>query len=122
MNITLKAKSSSGDSYDVDFVLSEGALYAYCSCKAGAMGSACKHRLALLRGEEEMLFDRSQAKELASVLDWVKQTDFPVLTRQLSDAEEKLGLAQRDLARLKKTVSSAMATGLRLTSTRGGNQ
>ena len=113
MNIRLKAKSSSSEPYDVDFLFENGTLRAHCTCKAGVMRTACKHRLALLKGDQNMLADPSQADQLATVVDWAVQAGFPALLQQLSDAEAQVSRAQREVKNMKKILEDGMTRGLR---------
>ena len=113
MKITLKAKSSSGEPYDVDFLSEKGALQAHCTCKAGIMRTACKHRLAFLKGDQKMLADPSQADQLATVVQWANQAGFPALLQQLADAEAQVSRAQRDVKKMKKILEEGMTHGLR---------
>lgn len=67
MNVILKAKSSSGASYDVVFRQVEEGLTVHCDCPAGEWGKFCKHKWQLLNGNEKMLFDLSQLSDLETI-------------------------------------------------------
>ena len=113
MKITLKAKSSSVEPYNVDFLFEEETLQAHCTCKAGVMRTVCKHRLAFLKGDQKMLADPSQADQLATVFQWAQQADFPALLQQLADAEAQVSRAQLDVKKMKKILEEVMTHGLR---------
>ena len=112
MIVTLKAKSSSGETYNVDFLFVDGVLSVNCTCKAGTMRMACKHRLSLLGGDQSMLADPSQTKELATVVEWANQVGFPDLLQQLETAEAEVVHAQRQVKKLRKRIGDSMAHGL----------
>ena len=112
MKITLKAKSSSGDPYDVDFIFEKGVLSVHCTCRAGMMRTACKHRLSLLKGDKKMLADPSQANQLATVVEWANQVGFSNLLQQLDAAEAELSRLQREVKKAKKRLEESMTHGL----------
>jgi len=112
MKVTLKAKSSSGDPYDVDFLFEGGALSVHCTCRAGIMRTACKHRLSLLKGDQKMLADPSQANELATVVEWASKVGFSNLIQRLDEAEAELSRVQREVKKGKKRLEESMTHGL----------
>lgn len=67
MNISLKANSSSGSFYNVEFREAEEGLSIHCDCPAGEWGKFCKHKWQLLNGDVGMLFDSSQLQQLAAL-------------------------------------------------------
>jgi hypothetical protein len=67
MNVLLKANSSSGSFYNVEFREAEEGLSIHCDCPAGEWGKFCKHKWQLLNGDEDMLFDSSQLNQLAAI-------------------------------------------------------
>ncbi|RPJ73338.1 MAG: hypothetical protein EHM20_12410 [Alphaproteobacteria bacterium] len=64
MKFTFKAKSSTGEPYNVDFSIESGKLFVQCNCKAGIFGQLCKHKTELISGDESRLFDISQNDKL----------------------------------------------------------
>ena len=73
---------------------------------------ACKHRLSLLKGEQKMLADPSQADDLATVAQWADQAGFPPLFEQLDNAEAEVARAQRDVKKMKKRIEECMTHGI----------
>jgi uncharacterized Zn finger protein len=53
MDVTIFAKSSSQNRspYNVNFIVVDGMLRIHCSCPAGIYGQLCKHRTALIEGD-----------------------------------------------------------------------
>jgi hypothetical protein len=113
MKISVKAKSSSGEPYDVTVQYEDGFLTARCTCKAGIMGMVCKHRLGILRGDKSMLAVPSQAENLAKITQWAEQTGFSSLLQQLDTAEVEVAHAELELKKLKKRIEENMTRGLK---------
>lgn len=113
MRIVLKAKSSGSEPYDVEFLFDDGDLQAHCTCKAGIMHVVCRHRLALLRGDESMLADPSQAGLLCTVVEWSKVAGFWTALEELDVAEAMADRAREEVKRIKKRIAYGMIHGLR---------
>ena len=77
MKTILKAKSSSGGAYDVEFQVTDGFVRVFCHCQAGVLRQMCKHKLALIKGEATMLFDETQAALLEGIRKGVVHTESP---------------------------------------------
>ena len=112
MEKKLFAKSSDGiNSYSVHFIIQEDKLSIFCDCPAGEWGKFCKHKLALLRNEKDMLFNRDQEKELAEVQNWVRQSKYPDMLEKLDSAEREAKKANAELKKAKKSFENAMKSG-----------
>lgn len=68
--LRLKAKSSEGDGYEVDFYEVAGTLRVFCRCKAGVNRTLCKHVIALAGLDATMLHDGAQEDALRSLATW----------------------------------------------------
>ena len=99
MKLTILASSSSGGSYDVEFLDDNGVLRIFCHCQAGSMQQMCKHKLAFLKGDRTMLYNREQEKLLAEVL---SSPTYPALRRRLDEYEEQLTKVEREMRKLKE--------------------
>ena len=65
MKGTFFVRGSDGDSfYSVDVRLSNGALTIQCNCAAGRHDQACKHKAAVLSGDESSIDDERDIKPL----------------------------------------------------------
>lgn len=93
MKIILKAKSSSGEPYSVQFEFEEEKLKVHCTCKAGIMRTACKHRIPLLKSDLNMLAD----DDVATVVKWSNCSGFSTLLQELDTAEVHVSFARREL-------------------------
>jgi hypothetical protein len=112
MKIILLAKSSSGGSYNVEFHASEGTIRVLCHCQAGVQQWMCKHKLALIKGDNAMLFDPKQASLLSEVHSW---PEFDDLKSRAADYEKKLReieTAKSELAAREKELKHRFAHGL----------
>lgn len=86
--ITLLAKSSSSKTpYKVEFTAHGPSVMVYCHCKAGVQRWMCKHKLALILGDSNMLFDPGQAELLSQIQSWPQYSD---LKKRTVEFETKL--------------------------------
>ncbi len=97
MKTVLRAKSSSGDSYEVTVELLGERLIVECSCKAGIFQQQCKHKRSLILGKVEMLFDQGQANLLEQVRSSLEGQQ---LVKQLQAEEAALAIVEKEKARL----------------------
>lgn len=112
MKTILLAKSSSGESYQVEFLVDGNSVRVLCHCQAGVLHMMCKHKLALLHGDKTMLFDSTQAHLLSELH---TQPQFANLKSQLGEFEKKLKeieVAKGALAKNEKAIKADFARGL----------
>lgn len=110
MNISIKAKSSSGDSYyTVDFFIKDEVLSVLCDCPAGDWGKFCKHKWQLLNGDETMIFDPEQSAQLASVTKIAVAKGIKDLyekfEKQEADLKIKIKAQKKEKSSLKKRLA-----------------
>ncbi|MGA2624588.1 MAG: hypothetical protein ABSF91_12085 [Bacteroidota bacterium] len=103
MKVTILASGSSGDCHPVDFSDDSGSLRVFCHCEAGSYQQMCKHKLALLKGDRMMLYDRDQEKLLTEVL---SSPAYPTLKRRLDEYEKQLEGVEREMDKLKEHVKT----------------
>jgi uncharacterized Zn finger protein len=113
--VTVKAISSSGGSYNVQFSVAGDTVTVTCDCQAGLMHQVCKHRLALVRGDSKMLFSPAQSSDLQSVHAWPQfvklQSRVSAFECELKAIEKaKAALAQKEKA-LKSTLAVELLRG-----------
>ncbi|MFO7525088.1 MAG: hypothetical protein R6W68_06505 [Ignavibacteriaceae bacterium] len=99
--ITLKAKSSSGEYYDVEFEIND-AIRTRCNCRAGTFNKICKHKTDLLDGKKEMLFDENQEMHLKELATFVKRSEYSGLLAELDDALNEVERAKKRSNKLKQ--------------------
>lgn len=113
---TLLAKSSSGGSYYVQFLLDDTSARVFCHCPAGETQMMCKHKIALIKGDVAMLFDAKETADLTEILAW---PSFAKVKERLARYETELSAIERDKAiltkrekELKSAFSKALTFGL----------
>jgi uncharacterized Zn finger protein len=104
MHITLVAKSSTAGTYDVSFSFENSRLMARCACKAGVSGMLCRHLVALLQGDANMLANASQQEQLAEVAGWAMHVGVLDICTTLSAAESEIEEAQNKVRKLRKAI------------------
>jgi len=112
MKATLLAKSSSGEPYNVELLADGGSLRVFCHCQAGILQRMCKHKLAFIQGDANMLFDSKQAPLLSEIHSW---PEFGNLKKHMGEYETKLleiETAQGVLAKKEKAIKADFAHGL----------
>jgi hypothetical protein len=114
METIIQAKSSSGrSSYKVWFTWKENTLSVFCGCKAGELGKFCKHKWRLLSGDEEMLYDDTEASLLAKVNKWVALSAFSELYDRVNTLERQIVILQVEVAAEKKILEKEVQNGLK---------
>jgi DNA polymerase III epsilon subunit-like protein len=84
--ITVLAKSSSRKSpYKVEFMSDGPSVRVYCPCKAGVQQWMCKHKLALVLGDSNMLFDPRQTELLFQIQSWPQYSDLKQRTEEFQN-------------------------------------
>jgi len=111
MKISVKANSSSGDPYTVDFIHNNGLLSVFCNCAAGEWGKFCKHKWQLLSGNRAMLAYEDDVQKLQEVESWVKLSSISSLFDEVNDLERELEEKKTRLKKAKKEVERKMKEG-----------
>ncbi len=112
MKATLLAKSSSGDSYKVEFTVDGECVRVFCHCQAGVQQWMCKHKLALISGDTKMLFDAAQASLLTEIRAW---SQFARLQARIARYESELGkieAVKAEIAKQEKATKAQMGREL----------
>ena len=111
--IKIKAKSSSGNYYLVDFELSD-VIKVRCNCNAGMFGKLCKHKLDILSGDQDMLYDKSELPLLNEVIKLVQQSEFLQLKESLVVAKKAIDEAKKQEKLTKQLVEKTLKEGIPL--------
>ena len=113
--IRLRAKSSSGEPYDVVFT-NEGTFFTvFCTCKAGIYGKLCKHKAKFLQGDESMLQNPGDAPALAEIRSWVRTSEYTALLTEHSAIKKEIEAARRKELEFRRTLEKAMKNGIPFT-------
>jgi hypothetical protein len=76
MEIKILMKSEGETTPRAVFIKNDTAgLTFHCKCPSGGQGYFCEHKIALVSGNNNMLFDESQDEIFRQVLNWVDQSD-----------------------------------------------
>lgn len=113
MKISLKAKSSSGPPYTVDFLINESRLSVRCDCEAGKFGQLCKHKTELIAGEQSRLFDETDApklRELETVI--CRAPEIGSIASEIAASEKVIQREQTKVKKLKKEFAAKLKEGI----------
>jgi uncharacterized Zn finger protein len=114
MGTKILVKSSSRiDPYEVLVASNEGGLSIYCNCPAGEWGKYCKHKMALVLGDEKILYDNHQIDNFNKVSKLIQESNYPVLIAELQDSEKKLEVAKKTVQSSKDKIAHLMKEGLK---------
>lgn len=104
MRMEFKVEGSEGSLYTVAFEITGGSARATCTCAAGAKGQFCKHRTALLNGDDSRVRS-GNAPEVARLGPLMHDTKLGVAhaelraaTKTYDEAKQMLDLAKKQLA------------------------
>ncbi len=112
IKILVKSSSQSGPR-SVDVVQDDSGLSFFCDCPAGIRERVCKHKKAMASGDDSMLYDEGQRENFKKVMDWVSQSGYPVLMKELKEAENELEPAKDKVRDIKEKIIRAMKEGLK---------
>jgi hypothetical protein len=113
--IRVKAKSSSGEPYEVVFTNHGNFFTVFCPCQAGVHGQLCKHKTQLLQGDESMLHNPSDGSVLAGIRSWVQSSVYSVLLTEYSSIKKEIEAANRKERTFRNTLEDAMRKGIPFT-------
>jgi len=109
----LKAKSSKGDYYSVSIEIGDN-IRINCDCNAGVFGKLCKHKLGLLAGDKNFLYDKSDDSKLNELLLFVKRSDYSRILKELASAEAKVEEARKNLTKVKGKLEKTLKEGIKI--------
>ena len=115
MKISIKAKSSSGDPYTVDFLIDDNNMSVHCNCQAGKFAQLCKHKSELIAGNQSRLFDESEIaklKELKSVVS--KALELGRVASEIAESEKVVRDEQAKVKKIKKEFARKLAQGIEI--------
>jgi len=110
--IILKAKSSSGDPYDVTFTNTGHSITVSCTCQAGIYGKLCKHKTKLLHGDVSILYDPSDAKALRKVVEWVRASDYETVLATYEAIKKEIEAVKQKEKNLRQTIELTLREGI----------
>lgn len=105
--IVFAVQGSGSEPYEVVFHKAESALWATCTCMAGAMGQFCKHRISILNGSKSDIVSGNES-EIPVVISWLPGSNIATAMSVLADAEAELEIIKKRVTAAKKHLSAAM--------------
>jgi len=92
--LNLKAKSSSGDYYQVVFEITE-TIKVNCNCNAGIFGKLCRHKTGLLSGDSSLLYDLTEEPMLDELMSFVTLSEYANLIDEILSAKKAIEDAKK---------------------------
>ena len=111
--IYLKAKSSSGDYYQVMFEVAE-TIKVSCNCNAGTFSKLCKHKTGLLSGDLNSLFDITEGSKLDGLIEIVNRSEYISLSKEYLSAKKAIEIAKQNEKEIKHKIEIALKEGIPL--------
>jgi len=114
MEITVLIKSSSSsEPRSVLILQDDSGLSIFCDCPAGDRGRICKHKKAIASGDVSMLYDEDQKENFEKAMEWVSQSGYPELMKELEEAENEMDTEKEKVREIKDKITRVMKEGLK---------
>lgn len=111
--INLKAKSSSGDYYQVVFEITE-TIKVSCNCNAGIFGKLCRHKTGLLSGDSSLLYDLTEEPMLDELISFVTNSEYANLIEEHLSAKKAIESAKKHEKKVKQRTELFLKEGIPL--------
>lgn len=111
--IILVRSSSRDEPYAVAVSSTESGLSIFCDCPAGEWGKYCKHKMAIVLGDERILFDEEQEENFNKITKWISESGYPYLVQELKESEKALETAKKNVKSQKEKIARLMKEGLK---------
>ena len=109
--ISLKAKSSSGDHYRVEFEITD-TIKVSCNCNAGIFGKLCRHKTGLLSGESSVLYDLTEEPMLEELMSFVTLSEYTNLIDEILSAKKAIEDAKKHEKKVMRTLELILKEGI----------
>lgn len=109
-----KVISSSGNPYDVRFLISNNMLSIVCSCPAGIHGKLCKHKVGLLEGDSSLLFLRSDCDTLEEIHEIVKRSKYIEMASSYNLLKREIDVLRDKEKKLKEEIEHSLRAGVEI--------
>jgi len=104
--IEFLVQGSSTEPYVVTFTKEGDNLNAYCTCRAGLVGTYCKHRINILNGVKNGIVSDNDC-DVQKVMSWLVGSDLEKALRHYADEEDVFQEAALVFEKAKKRLSKA---------------
>lgn len=112
-SINLKVKGSSAEFYTI-IVEIEDTIKMSCNCGAGIFGKLCKHKIAVLSGDCDILLDQNDQSILDEITGVIKKSDFFNLNNELESAKKTVEIAKKQESKVKIKLETALKNGIKI--------
>jgi len=93
--------------YRVIFKRNGKNLKAACTCRAGAMGQLCKHRLSILNGDRNSVVS-DNTDQISEVVSWLGESNVAEIISELVSLEVEKKLIENKIKKTKKLIAEAL--------------
>lgn len=105
--IIFKVKGSAQEPYKVTFTKNKNNINAFCTCPAGESGQYCKHRFAIIAGDNKAVVS-SNKEQVMVIKSWLPGSDLEEALIELAEAEHEHDKAKKRLSAAKINIARAM--------------
>lgn len=109
----LKVKSSSSEFYTIIVEIAD-TIKVNCNCGAGIFGKLCKHKIAVLSGDKNILFNQSDELVLEEINGVISKSDFFNLNSELESAKKEVEIAKKHETKAKNKLETAIKNGIKI--------
>ncbi len=115
MKLSIFVKSSSREEpyqITVSSTAKEG-LSIFCDCPAGVLGMHCKHKMAIISGDQKILYDNEQLDDFNEISKWIANSSYSKLILELQESEKELEVLKKKIKNMKEKIARLMREGLK---------
>jgi len=116
----VKAKSSSGGYYEVTLTNSGTSIAVFCTCDAGVNRKLCRHKIGILDGNINLLFDQDEKDVIDKIKSLADKSTYPDLRKTHLHIKAEIEFLQKKEKHAKTNIETAMKMGLSLTMIKEG--
>ena len=104
--LEFKVQGNEGE-YLVSFRREQNNLTAFCTCEAGEHGLHCRHRIALMTGDDSMIISPNK-NDITKLLAMVKGSDVEGVLGDVLRLESELEVLKKELTKQKHKLARKM--------------
>lgn len=98
--------------YRIEVLGQDDKVSVFCDCPAGALGRFCKHKAAVVAGDDSLLATPDdEQEEWAAARKWLDRSSLPAKLMELRDAEKDPQTSKQQIKSLKLRISRLMQDG-----------
>lgn len=110
--LRIKAKSSSGEPYELVFARTDDRLTIFCPCQAGVYGKLCKHKIGLLQNDNDMLYSDDETAKLNKLQTWIKASELSKLLQDYDQIKMELEALKQKEQKHRRKLEESMKIGI----------